>query len=199
MKPTGTNRTPKTLATPESLFPIHNYAFLLEFAYKKNLPYFFLLTCSPFPELAMPTLKTNKRGHFDYDILEEWQAGIVLTGAEVKAAKLGQVSLQGAYVTIRDGEAWLIGCRISPYRYAPSATYDPSHDRKLLLRKAEIKRLIGTLHTQGLTLIPLSVYSATGLVKVKLGLGRGKKKYDKRASIKKREVDRRISHAMKPR
>lgn len=139
----------------------------------------------------MPTLARHPRAVFDYDILEKIEAGISLTGAETKAAKLGQVSLKGAYVTLRGSEAILLGAHIS--HYGPSGMvkgYDPTRTRKLLLRKSELKRLAGRVAASGLTLLPLSFYTKAGLVKVELGLARGKKKYEKRAAIRKRETER---------
>ncbi len=147
----------------------------------------------------MPTLKANKQARFNYDILETLEAGIVLSGAEVKSAKRGNVSLHGSYVSVRGTTAWLINCHIAPYQYAQQVEYNPTHDRQLLLQKHEISSLIGKLKSAGLTLIPLSVYSKRGLVKVQLGLGRGKRKFDKRASIKKRETDRSIRKALRVR
>lgn len=147
----------------------------------------------------MPALKSNKQARFDYDIQETLEAGIVLSGAEVKSAKRGNVSLRGSYVSVRGTTAWLVNCHIAPYQYARQSEYDPTHERRLLLQKHEISALIGKLKGAGLTLIPLSVYSKRGLVKVQLGLGRGKRKFDKRRSIKKREIDRRINKALRVR
>ncbi len=148
----------------------------------------------------MPILKENKEAWFDYEILEEYEAGIALTGPEVKSAKHGDLSLRGSYVTLRNNEAWLVNCHIAPYRLATTGIeQNPARDRRLLLRKREINTLIGTLKSAGLTLIPLSVYAKSGLIKVRLGLGRGKRKYDKRAAIKKREAERKIRKALKAR
>lgn len=141
----------------------------------------------------MPILATNKRATFDYEILETREAGLVLTGGEVKAARDGQISLKGAYVTLNQGELWLINSHISPYKKAgPSPSYDPTHRRKLLLKKAEIKRLAGQKQQSGLTIIPLKVYTKYHRIKLEIGLGRGKKKFDKRETIKKRDVDKEI-------
>ena len=147
----------------------------------------------------MSLIAKNKFAYFDYHILKEYEAGIILTGPEVKSVKLGQINLKGSYVSLRNNEPWLINAHVSPYKMAIGAQkkYEPTHDRKLLLRASEIKSLIGQSKSQGLTLIPLSVYTVRRLVKIRLGLGRGKKKYDKRDSIKKREVDRRLQRAMR--
>ena len=147
----------------------------------------------------MGLIAKNKFAYFDYHILEEFEAGIVLTGPEVKSVKLGQVNLKGSYVSLRNNKPWLINAHISPYQRAIGSqkNYEPVHDRPLLLKKAEIRRLIGKLKSQGLTLIPLSVYTIRRLIKIRLGLAKGKKKYDKRAAIKKREVDQGIRRAMR--
>lgn len=139
----------------------------------------------------------NKRAKFDYDILETYEAGIVLSGAEVKAVKEGQARLQGAYVSIHGSRPILRGAFIARYKPAgPSADYDPTRDRDLLLHKAEVRRLIGKMHEAGLTLIPTRLYSAHRLVKVEIALARGKKQFEKRAAIKKRELDREIRTRM---
>lgn len=148
--------------------------------------------------MGMPTLARHPRATFDYDILERLEAGIELSGAEVKAAKAGHVSLKGAYVALRGGRAYLWGAHIS--HYAPAGDkggYDPTRSRVLLLRKSEIRRMAGRIEAGGLTLIPLSFYTKAGLVKVELGLARGKKKYEKRAAIRKREAEREARAAMR--
>ncbi len=146
----------------------------------------------------MPTLAINKRAKYDYKILETYEAGIVLFGHEVKAVKNGKISLKGSYVTIKDNQAYLINCLISPYQ--PKNTpenYDPSRTRQLLLNKKEIKSLIGKTKQKGLTLLPLRVYTKHNRIKLEIGLGQGKRKYDKREKIKKREIDRRIGRALR--
>lgn len=146
----------------------------------------------------MPRLATNKEARFHYDILEELEAGVVLTGPEVKATKRGGVNLQGSYATIREGSLWLIHCHIGPYKPAADQNpADPRRDRKLLVKKRELASLVGKLSSEGLTIVPVSVYTKAGLVKVALGLARGKKRFDKRATIKKRETERKIRRALK--
>ncbi|MFC1687905.1 SsrA-binding protein SmpB [Patescibacteria group bacterium] len=141
----------------------------------------------------MPTYAQNKKGLFNYFILDQIEAGIKLAGAEVKSVKLDQIDLSGSYVSIRNEELWLVQCHISKYKHASSkSNEDPDRDRKLLVKKSEIISLIGKMASEGLTLIPVSVYSKGTLIKVKLGLARGKKKADKRETIKKRESDRRL-------
>jgi SsrA-binding protein len=148
----------------------------------------------------MEILAKNKQARFDYEIERELEAGIVLTGQEVKSVKMGDVSLKGAHVTIHGGEAFLVNAHVSPYKYAGSLQgYEPTRSRKLLLKKDEISRLIGKFKEQGMAVVPLEFYTKRGLVKVRLGIGRGKKKYDKRESIKKREDERKISRMIRAR
>ncbi|MBI4093316.1 MAG: SsrA-binding protein SmpB [Candidatus Kerfeldbacteria bacterium] len=145
----------------------------------------------------MPHLAENRQARHDYEILETLEAGIILTGPEVKSAKAGQINLRASYVTIRNNAAWLINCHIAAYKPANLQNYNPTRTRKLLLNKHEIDTLIGKSKAQGQTLIPLSVYTKRGLVKVEIALARGKKAHDKRATIKKREAKRSIERAMR--
>ena len=148
----------------------------------------------------MPNITTNKKLLADFHILEKFEAGIVLSGPEVKSVKAGQINLKGSYVTI-DGknEVWLINAHISPYKPAASRqiSYKPTQNRKLLLSKKEIDYLRGKEKEKGLTIMPISVYTKGSLIKVELGLARGKKQFDKRESVKKREVDRQIRRQMR--
>ena len=133
----------------------------------------------------------NKRAFFDYTIGDQLSAGLVLSGAEVKSLKNGQGSLKGSYVSIRNGQAYLVKAHISAYKYAAQKSYDPEHDRKLLLNKKEINSLIGK--EKGLQIIPIEIIEVSrGLIKLRIGLGKSKKKYDKRETIKKRDIERRI-------
>lgn len=146
----------------------------------------------------MPTLTTNKKALFNYQILEKFEAGIILTGAEVKSAKAGQINLKGSYITTRNNELWLTNAHISPYKMASTQRdYNPTQSRKLLLTRKEISALIGKLSAKGLTILPLSVYTKGSLVKVKIGVCRGKKQHDKREIIRKRESDRRLQRLMR--
>ena len=139
----------------------------------------------------MKTLVDNKKAYFDFTISEELFAGMALSGAEVKSLKAGQGSLKGAYVIIRNEEAFLTHSYVSPYVYAPSDSYNPERDRKLLLKHSEIASMIGK--QRGSVIMPLQiVQTPRGLIKLKIGLGFGKKKYDKREAIKKRDIDRQI-------
>ena len=147
---------------------------------------------------VMNVLAKNKDAFFNYAIEKQIEAGIVLTGQEVKSAKGGNVSLKGAHVTIHGNEAYLTNAHISPYKYAGELpNYDPTRSRKLLLKKSEISGLIGKSKQQGMAVVPLELYTKQGLIKVKLGIGRGKKRYDKREAIKKREQEREIKRAIR--
>lgn len=140
---------------------------------------------------TMPTLADNKKARFDYDVLEKYEAGLVLTGQEVKAAKNGQMKLAGAFVSFYRGDAYLTGAHISKYQQAgPIEGYDPEHSRRLLLKKKEIKYLQEQGHEKGLTVVPLSVYTKERLIKIEIAVGRGRKQYDKREVLKKRDLDR---------
>ena len=133
----------------------------------------------------------NRRARFDYEIKDSFNAGLVLTGAEVKSVKGGNVSLAGAYVSVSQKGASLINCHIGPYKYAAQAKYEPTQSRKLLLKKEEINRLLGK--EKGLTIIPLEIFQGSrGLVKVRVGLGKARKKTDKREYIQKRDAQKEI-------
>jgi len=137
----------------------------------------------------MKSLAKNSRATFDYDIKQTFTAGMVLTGPEVKSVKSGNVSLTGSYVTVAAGEVNLINCHIGPYKYAPQENYNPTQSRKLLLKKDEIGSLLGK--EKGLTIIPLEIFEgARNLVKIRIGLGKARKKTDKREYIKKREASK---------
>lgn len=146
----------------------------------------------------MISYATNKKAGFDYEILEKLEMGLVLSGHEVKSVRNNKISIQGAYVKIIGEEAWLVGATISPYQPGNiPAEYDSQRSRKLLLKKSELKYLIGKSQERGLSLIPLKIFDAHGLIKLEVGIGRGKKKYDKRETIKKRETERKIRQMIK--
>lgn len=146
----------------------------------------------------MPTLAYNKRANFDYDISDTFEAGLILFGHEVKSIKTGHVSLKGAFVTNKKTdkllpELYLTNAHISLYKHAgKQPNYEPTRPRKLLLHKKEIERLIGKKAVEGLTLVPIKIYTKRSLIKLEFGIGRGKKKFDKREAIKKRETDRQL-------
>ncbi|MBI2058020.1 MAG: SsrA-binding protein SmpB [Candidatus Yanofskybacteria bacterium] len=140
---------------------------------------------------------TNPKAHFDYNILEAFEAGLVLSGQEVKSVKTGKVSLRGSYVKILNTEAWLIGATISPYQQNNTPSdYDPQRTRKLLLKKKEVKYLFEKSQESGLSIVPLKLYEKKNLIKLEIGLARGKKKYDKRESMKKKEEERKIRRGL---
>ncbi len=141
----------------------------------------------------MTILVQNKIATFNYHILEKKEAGLVLQGQEVKALREKKASLNGSYVTIKQGNPYLVNCNISPYQQKnTSILYNPRRERRLLLSKKEIMYLFGKTKEKGISLIPLKIYTKNRLIKLEIGVARGKKKYDKREIIKKREIDRRI-------
>jgi SsrA-binding protein len=144
-------------------------------------------------------LAENKKAYFDYQILEIFEAGLVLLGTEVKSIRDGQMSLKGAYIVITaKGEPELIGARIPPYQpNNTQADYRSDRTRKLLLNKKEIDYLIGKSHQKGLTFVPLHVYNKKGRIKLEFGIGKGKKEFDKRENIKERDTKREIERTMK--
>ncbi|PIU44156.1 MAG: SsrA-binding protein [Candidatus Nealsonbacteria bacterium CG07_land_8_20_14_0_80_39_13] len=143
-------------------------------------------------------LSENRKAYFNYEIMDKFSAGMVLFGHEVKSIRTGKMSLVGSYVTLRNNEAYLTGANIHPYQPKNiTEGYNPKRDRRLLLRKNEINELIGKTEQKGLTLAPLKVYTVKGLIKLEFAIAKGKKKADKRESIKKRESDREIRRAFK--
>jgi SsrA-binding protein len=141
------------------------------------------------------TVATNRRARHEFDILEVVEAGLVLRGTEVKSLRAGQVTFKDSYATMRNGEAWLLGCHIAPYSHGTDANHDPERDRKLLLHGREIARLTGRTAERGLTLVPLRLYFKKGRAKLELGLARGKKLHDKRSALREREVKREMDRA----
>ncbi len=146
----------------------------------------------------MKIISENKKAYFNYQIEEMLEAGIVLIGQEVKSLKTRGVNLAGSYVVLKGEEVFWVGAKIAPYqpKNAPS-NYNPERTRKLLLKKSEIKYLIGKSKQKGLTLIPLRVYTKRGKIKLEFGIARGKRRVDKRELIKKREIEREIQRALK--
>ena len=142
---------------------------------------------------------SNPKARHDYEILETIEAGMVLTGSEVKSLRGGGASMRESFAIIRDGEPLLIGMHIAPYAQAGYAAHEPTRTRKLLLHREEIRRLVGKTAERGLTLVPLKVYFSHGLAKVELGLARGKKVYDRRETLKERDAQRQIDRAMRSR
>ncbi len=147
----------------------------------------------------MKILAENRKGRFNYEILETFEAGIALIGPEVKSVRASHISLSEAFATVRGSEIMLTNAHISPYKPAGENNVEPTRPRKLLLKKSEIARLIGKVQESNVTLIPLKIYSKNNLIKLEIALARGRKKYDKREQIKKREQDREIKRVLKGR
>lgn len=146
----------------------------------------------------MTVFAENRKAYFDYEILETFEAGLVLSGAEVKSIRNGRMNLIGSYVTFHSGELYLINASIAPYQPKNQpADYDPLRSRKILLKKSEIDYLTGKIKERGLTLVPLKVYNKGRKIKLEIGLVRGKRQYDKRAVISKREAERKIERELK--
>jgi SsrA-binding protein len=141
----------------------------------------------------------NRRARHDYHLLERLEAGLVLTGTEVKSLRAGRANLRNAYAEVRDGEAWLVGAHISEYEQGNVANHDPDRDRKLLLHGREIASLIGKVRERGFTLVATRLYFKNGRAKVELAVARGKETRDKRRDIARREADRQIERALKGR
>ena len=135
-------------------------------------------------------IATNRKAFHNFEILETCEAGLVLRGTEVKSLREAQVNFKDCYAAIDNGEAWLIGCHITPYHHGSDANHDPERRRKLLLHRREIGRLLGKVAERGLTLVPLRLYFKEGRAKIELGLARGKKLHDKRAAIRERDERR---------
>ena len=147
------------------------------------------------PEIE--SIARNKRARHDYHILETWEAGIALTGTEVKALRDGKANISDAYGIVRDGEVYLLNLHISPYERGGYVNHEPTRTRKLLLHKKEIRKMIGAVERQGLTLVPLELYFKGGRAKVALALGKGKKLHDKREDARKRDDERDMARAMR--
>jgi SsrA-binding protein len=141
----------------------------------------------------------NRRARHDYQLLERVEAGLVLTGTEVKSLRQGHATLQRAFAELRDGEVWLVGAHIPEYAQGNMANHDPDRDRKLLLRRREIDSLLGKVQQRGLTLVPTKLYFKDGRVKIEIALARGKEARDKRRDIAERDARRQIDRAMKER
>jgi SsrA-binding protein len=141
----------------------------------------------------------NRRARFDYELLDRFEAGLVLTGTEVKSLREGRASLAQAFADVRDGEVWLVGAEIATYEQGNIANHEPTRDRKLLLHRGEIASLYGKVRERGLTLVPTRMYWKDGRAKVEIALARGKQTIDKRRDIARREADRAMQRALKSR
>jgi SsrA-binding protein len=145
------------------------------------------------------TIARNRRARFDYHILETWEAGIVLTGTEVKALRAGKANISDAYAVVNSGEVFLLNLNIPPYEQGNRHNHEPTRTRKLLLHRREIRRMIGAVERQGLTLVALELYFKRGVAKVALALGKGKQLHDKRATERERDDVREMARAVRER
>jgi len=150
-------------------------------------------------ELAQDNIAENRKAFHDYHVLDTWEAGMVLLGTEVKSIREGRVNLRDSYARVEKGEVWLYNVNISSYSHRGYADHEPLRQRKLLMHRDEIRKLIGKTTEKGMTLVPLRMYFRKGRVKVAIGLAKGKKDYDKRETIKRRETERETRAAVKSR
>jgi SsrA-binding protein len=152
---------------------------------------------------AVKTIATNRKAHHDYFIEDKFEAGLVLTGTEIKSIRAGHVNLRDSFAVVKEGEMWLMNTHIAPYDQGTYTNHEPRRPRKLLMHRREINRITGKLQEKGFTLVPLRLYLKNNLAKVELGLARGKKQYDKRATLReketRREIDRVVAHHWKER
>ena len=149
--------------------------------------------------MAEKTVSTNRKASFDYHLLKRMEAGISLVGTEIKSIREGSVSIREAYVRPKEGELWLVGAHIAKYAPASGRNHEPTRDRKLLLHKRQIRELEREATTAGATIVPTRLYLKNGLAKLEIALARGKRKYDKRQTIAKREAERRMQQAVRRR
>jgi SsrA-binding protein len=148
---------------------------------------------------ATKTVATNRKAFRDYEILDRYEAGLVLTGSEIKSIRSGGANIREGYIAPRQDELWLLNAHIAAYKPASRTGHDPIRPRKLLLHRREIDRLISRVQERGLTIIPLRLYLKDGIAKVEIGLARGKRQYDKRAAIAKRDSERQVERLLKRR
>lgn len=148
------------------------------------------MSATPASSAGIKILSKNRRAFHEYEVIDRYECGIVLSGTEVKSMKAGKFSFSDSYARLRNREGWLIGLHISAYKHGNIHNHEPVHDRKLLLHKTELKKLARMVDEKGFTLTPLSFFLKGGLIKVEIGLCRGKKLHDKRASIKERDIKR---------
>jgi len=150
-------------------------------------------------ESGIKEVAANRQAFHNYEIIEKFEAGMVLTGTEIKSAREGRVNLKDAYGVVKNAEVWLLNCHISPYSHGNFANHDPLRTRKLLMHRSEIKRLIGRTTEKGLTLVPLKVYLKAGRLKCELALAKGRKVHDKREVSRKKTIDRETRQALSER
>lgn len=148
-------------------------------------------------EGELKSIASNRKALHDYTIEDTYEAGIALTGTEIKSVRAGRVNLKDGYVQIRDGEAWLLNIHISPYDFGNRENHEPRRERRLLLHHQEIRRLQSKVAERGWTIVPLRMYIKAGIAKVEIGLARGKRLYDKRDAVAERDMDRDLQRAIK--
>ncbi len=148
------------------------------------------------PEGGHKEIAANRQAFHNYEIIEKFEAGMVLTGTEIKSARDGRINLKDAYGIVKNGEIWLLNCHISPYSHGNYANHDPLRTRKLLMHRSEIKRLIGRTTERGLTLVPLRVYLKSGRLKCELALAKGRKVHDKREVSRRKTIERETRQAL---
>jgi len=146
---------------------------------------------------AIKVIAENKKARFDYEILENYEAGIELTGPEVKSIRAGHISLKESFATVKDNQVWLNGAHVSPYKPAADNNAEPTRPRRLLLKRPEIDELIGKVQAAGYTLVPIKIYFSHGIIKLDLGLARGRKLQDKRQVLKNRAIEREMQQELK--
>ncbi|NOZ70460.1 MAG: SsrA-binding protein SmpB [Chloroflexi bacterium] len=146
---------------------------------------------------GVKVIARNKKAYHDYHIIDTIEAGMVLTGTEIKSIRLGRVNLRDAYVLIRDGEAWLINAHIAPYPFGNRENHEPRRERKLLLHRREIARLLAKVNERGYTIVPLRLYLRHNKAKIEIALVKGKRLYDKREAIARRDADRDLQRTLK--
>jgi SsrA-binding protein len=151
------------------------------------------------PKDEKQSIARNKRARHDYEILDSWEAGLVLTGTEVKSLRDGKANLADSYAVVNDGEVYLLNLHIAPYEQGNQFNHEPTRTRKLLLHRKEIRRMIGAVERQGLTLVALELYFKRGKAKVAIGLGKGKKQHDKRQDLKERDAARELARVVRTR
>jgi SsrA-binding protein len=149
------------------------------------------------PERSIKVIATNRKAHFEYEILTRFEAGLSLVGTEVKSLRLGKIQMADAYVDIQNGQAFLLNLHISQYDMAHQENHEPTRKRRLLLNKREIRKLWNALNEKGLTIVPLKVYFKGPYAKVEIAMAKGKKKYDKREAIARREADREMARKIR--
>jgi len=149
--------------------------------------------------VGVKEISVNRQAFHNYELLERFEAGVVLTGTEIKSAREGRVNLKDSYGMVKSGEVWLLNCHISPYSHGTYANHDPLRTRKLLLNRSEIRRLIGRTTEKGLTLVPLRVYLKNGRLKCEIALAKGRKIHDKREAARKKTIEKETKQALSER